>query len=111
MLSYEKHMEGKSMGSNLRRRFTEEYKAEAVERLSAPGASYSSVASELGVTATQLKTWYLERAAAGSEEALARQKADAAELARLKRENKRLTEENDILQKASAFFAARAGKT
>ena len=51
------------MGSNLRRRFTEEYKAEAVERLSAPGASYSSVASELGVTATQLKTWYLERAA------------------------------------------------
>ncbi len=99
------------MGSKGRRRFTAEYKAEAVGRLGEPGATYASVAAELGVTATQLKTWALERAAAGSEEALARQKADAAELARLRRENKRLAEENEILQKASAFFAARVGKT
>ena len=35
---------------------------------------------------------------------------DAAELARLKRENKRLEEDNEILQKASAFFAQRVGK-
>ena len=37
--------------------------------------------------------------------ALARQKSDAAELMRLKEENNRLEEENEILQKASAFFA------
>ena len=99
------------MGTTGRRSFTPEYKAEAVERLKEAGATYSSVAADLGVTATQLKTWYLERAAAGSEVALARQKADAEELTRLRRENKRLAEENEILQKASAFFAVRAGKT
>ena len=98
------------MGSKKRRRFTAEYKAEAVARLGAPGASYANVASDLGVTATQVKTWCLEQAAAGSADALARQKADAEELVRLRRENKRLAEENEILQKASAFFAARAGK-
>jgi transposase len=55
-----------------------------------------------------LKTWKLEQQAAGSAAALARQKADTAELQRLRRENKRLAEENDILQKASIFFAKRA---
>ena len=56
-----------------------------------------------GVTVSQLKTWRLEEQAAGSAAALARQKADAAELHRLRRENKRLSEENEILQKASVF--------
>ncbi len=40
-------------------------------------------------------------------EAKRRQKADAAELERLRKETKRLAEENEILQKASAFFASR----
>jgi transposase len=42
---------------------------------------------------------------AGSAEALAQRKAEQAELQRLKRENKRLEEENLILKKAAAFFA------
>jgi len=99
------------MGTTKRRNFAPEYKAAAVERLNEPGASYGSVSADLGITPTQLKTWYLERAAADSEVALARQKADAEELTRLRRENKRLNEENEILQKASAFFASKAGKT
>ena len=99
------------MGTTKRRNFTPEYKAEAIERLNAPGASYGSVSADLGITPTQLKTWYLEQAAAGSEAALSRQKADADELTRLRREVKRLSEENEILQKASAFFASKAGKT
>jgi len=99
------------MGTTKRRNFAPEYKAEAVERLNEPGASYGSVSADLGITPTQLKTWYLERSAADSEVALARQKADAEELTRLRRENKRLNEENEILQKASAFFASKAGKT
>ena len=49
-------------------------------------------------------------AAGISIDALARQKSDAAELMRLKEENNRLEEENEILQKASAFFAQRVGK-
>lgn len=94
-----------------RRRFTDEFKAAAVERLCQPGATQGGVATELGVTNSQLKTWRLEIEAFGSAEAKRRQQADAAELAQLRRDNKRLKDEVEILQKASAFFAARVGKT
>lgn len=93
-----------------RRKHTDDYKAAAVERLHEPGATQGSVAKELGVTGTQLKTWRLEIEAFGSVEAKRRQKAGAAELARLRKDNKRLAEEGEILRKASAFFATRAVK-
>jgi len=73
-----------------RRKYTDEYKAAAVDRLYEPGATQGSVSNELGITGTQLKTWRLEIEAFGSAEAKHRQKADAAELARLRKENKRL---------------------
>jgi transposase len=53
----------------------------------------------------QLSAWRTEHLAAGSAEALAARKAEEAETLRLKRENKRLEEENLILKKAAAFFA------
>jgi len=46
-----------------------------------------------------------DQLAAGSAEALAQKKADEAEMLRLKREVKRLEDENLILRKAAAFFA------
>ena len=90
-----------------RRKYTDDYKAAAVERLYEAGATHGSVAKELGITATQLKTWRLEIEAFGSI-SKRRQQADAAELVRLRKDNKRLAEEVEILHKASAFFAARA---
>ncbi|MGR3344132.1 MAG: transposase [Paracoccaceae bacterium] len=98
------------MGQGTRRRFSDEYKDEAVERLEQAGLDYRSVSEDLGVSVTQLKGWHLERLAAGSADALSRQKADTAELARLRRELKEAREEVDILRKASAFFAQWAGK-
>ncbi|UWQ49927.1 transposase [Leisingera caerulea] len=83
----------------------------AVGRLYKPGATQGGVAKELGVTSSQLKTWRLEIEAAGSMAAVRRQQADAAEPDRLRKENKRLKLENEILEKASAFFASRAAKT
>ena len=77
--------------------------------LSEPGATHSSVAAELRHT-KQLKTWRLELEAAGSAAATAAQKAEAAELVQLRRDNKRLTEEVEVLRKASAFFAQWAAK-
>ena len=59
----------------------------------------------------KLKTWRLELEAAGSAAARAAQKAEAAELVQLRRDNKRLTEEVEVLRKASAFFAQWAAKT
>jgi transposase len=88
-----------------RRRFTAEFKAEAVKRLLDGGKGLSEVATEPGLSPGQLSGWRNEHLAAGSAEALVRQKAEAAELQRLKRENKRLEEEVEILRKAAAFFA------
>ena len=88
-----------------RRRFTAEFKAEAVKRLLEGGKGLAEVATELGVGAGQLSTWRAEHLAAGSAAALALRKAEEAELQRLKRENRRLEEENLILRKAAAFFA------
>ena len=87
-----------------RRRFTVEFKAEAVRRLLEGGKGLSEVATELALSPGQLSAWRTEHLAAGSAEALAACKAEQAELQRLKRENKRL-EEVEILKKAAALFA------
>lgn len=86
-----------------RRRFTAEFKAQAVKRLLEGGRGLSEVATELGLSSGQLSSWRIEHLAAGSAEALAARKAEEAELLRLKRENKRLEEENVILKKAAAL--------
>jgi transposase len=88
-----------------RRRLTAEFKAQAVQRLLEGGKGLAEVATELGISGGQLSTWRNERLAAGSAEALAARKAEQAETQRLRRENKRLEEENLILKKAAAFFA------
>ena len=99
------------MTKQTRRRFTPEYKEQAVARLSEEGVSHAGLAGEPGVTSGQFKTWHLELLAAGSAAALARSRAEAAELARLRRDNKLLKEDNEVMRKASAFFARWAAKT
>src|SRR5919202_2470213 len=96
------------MEKRQRRGFTAEYKGEAVKRLEESGKTLQAVADELGVHPNQLRGWRNERLAVSSAEALARQKAEAAELARLRREVKRLVQEIEILKRAAAFFAREA---
>jgi transposase len=88
----------------IRRRFTPEFKAQAIKRV-LDGRSLSEVATELGLSTGQISTWRTEHLAAGSAEALVQRKAEEAEMQRLRRDNKRLEEENQILRKAAAFFA------
>jgi transposase len=88
-----------------RRRFTAAFKAQAVKRLMEGGRGLAEVATELGLSTGQLSNWRTEILAAGSAEALAARKAEEAEMLRLKRELKRLEEENLILRKAAAVFA------
>jgi transposase len=88
-----------------RRRFTSEFKVQAVERLLEGGRGLAEVATELGLSPGQLSQWRNEQLAAGSAEALAARKAEQAETLRLRREVKRLEEEVEILRKAAAFFA------
>jgi transposase len=92
----------------MRRRFTAEFKTEAVKLPEESDRPLQQVAAELGVHPNQLRGWRNEHLAAGSAEALARQRAEAAELARLRRENERLEQENEILKRAAAFFAREA---
>jgi transposase len=96
------------MEKRQRRRFTAEYKSEAVKRLAESGKPLQEVAAALGIHANQLRGWRNEHLAAGSAEAVARQKAETAELARRRREVKRLEQENEILKRAAAFFAREA---
>ena len=88
-----------------RRRFTREYKAQAVQHLLGSGKPLADIAAELDVSPGQLSQWRNELLAAGSAEALAARKAEQAETQRLRREVKRLEEEVEILRKAAAFFA------
>src|SRR4051812_27745410 len=62
-----------------RRRFTAEFKAEAVKRLLEGGKGLSEAATELGISPGQLGGWRNEPRAAGSAEALAARKAEQAE--------------------------------
>jgi transposase-like protein len=59
-----------------RRRFTREYKAQAVQRLMESGKPLADIATELDVSPGQLSQWRTEQFAAGSAEALAQKKAD-----------------------------------
>jgi len=69
------------------------------------GRPLADIAAELDVSPGQLSHRRNKQRAAGSAEALAQKKADEAEMLRLKREVKRLEDENLILRKAAAFFA------
>jgi len=88
--------------SALRRKFTSEFKQEAVALVQRSGRSANQVAQELGVSQTALSHWLREatHAASGPNGFQA-----AEELKALRREVERLRMERDILKKAAAFFA------
>ena len=89
-----------------RRRFTEEFRAETVRLVREGGRPSSTVARDLDLTKSAVERWVKQaeiEAGRGSSGALAR--AEREELGRLRRENKQLQMERDILKKATAFFA------
>jgi transposase len=89
-----------------RRAFTPEFKAEAVRLCKVGDRSVTQVAADLDLTETALREW-VRRADidAGNGPPGALTTAEREELARLRRENKRLTMERDILKAAATFFA------
>ena len=84
------------------RRYTDEFKAEAVKQITERGYSVKEVSERLGVSLKRMYAWL--RAAKGNS---IDRKVDSArqEIARLKSELKRVEEERDILKRAAAYFA------
>jgi len=83
-----------------RRRFTPEFKRHAVQLLNAGQRPAAEIARELGVPRNRLYKWQKEVAAhGGAFPGSGRQAHPAAEIARLKRELARVTEEREILKK------------
>ena len=89
-----------------RRKFSDEYKAETVQLVQRSGKSIGQMAQELGISETALRRWVEQaevEAGRGPEGALKR--SEREELVELRRENRRLRLEREILKKATAFFA------
>lgn len=89
-----------------RRNFTPEFKAEAVRLCKVGDRTVTQVAVDLDLTETALRDW-VKRADidAAKSPAGALTSDERAELTHLRRENKRLQMEREILKKAAAFFA------
>jgi transposase len=97
--------EAKRMSAK-RRRFTEEYKTEAVRILRESGRSVRQVAEELGLASSVLDRWAKQQKKAeqlGTTRSAI--KAEREELQRLRRENEVLRQERDFLRSAAAYFA------
>jgi transposase len=88
------------------RRYTDEFKAEAVKQVLERGHSTATVAARLGINKHSLYDWVRRTNRGGAVPAEA---SDSAELRRLRAELKRVTEERDILKKAAAYFAKQSG--
>ncbi len=87
-----------------RRKFTREFKLQAVQRVIDEDRPLSEVARELGIQPALLSTWKAEYLAAPQPGPLPKESPEQ-ELKRLRRDNERLRQERDFLKKAVGFFS------
>ncbi len=95
------------MATRVRRKFTAEFKREAVKLAEQPGRSMTAVARELGIERSVLKHW-IDNFAAGryeKDKALPLKAAQQQENEQLRRELAKVRMERDILKKALGYFA------
>jgi transposase len=88
-----------------RRQFSEEFKAGAVRLVLDEGKTVSAVARELDLTASALSGWVRQARADRTKGKTGLTTEERQELARLRKENRELRIEREILKKAAAFFA------
>lgn len=98
------------MAKRKRRKFTAEYKAEVVGLVGASGKGIGQVAKELDLTETSVRNWAKQAHVDARQDPMGPLTSEErAELTRLRREFRTVTQERDFLRKAAAFFA-RSGK-
>lgn len=90
-----------------RKRYTDEFKIEAVRQVTDRGYSVSQVAERLGTTTHSLYAWVKKF---GPKDKSSKEAEETErELRRLKAELRRVTKERDILKKAAGYFAKESG--
>ena len=89
-----------------RKRYSAEFKRQALRRADEPGVTDALVCEELGVSTRQLRRWREAVQEHGEENAFpGHGKARDQELAKLRRELNKVTEERDFLRDAARYFA------
>jgi transposase len=88
-----------------RRQFTDEFQAGAVRLVLDDGKTVGAAARDLDLTETALREWVKRARADQTQGRTGLTTAEREELARLRKENRELRTERDILKKAAAFFA------
>jgi transposase len=97
-------MASKEQGRRSRRSFTEQYKSEVVALCRGSEKPMSEIARDLDLTESVVRRWVAQAEVdAGQREGLT--SAEREELTSLRKENRVLREERDILKRATAFFA------
>jgi transposase len=96
-----------------RRQYTEEFKREAVRMVTERGYSVNETARDLGINAKMLGRWQRQarQSSNGAFAVNGHRTAEHAELARLRKEVKRLTMEREILKKTVSFFASESSES
>ncbi len=90
--------------------YPEEFRREAVRLLRRGDRTVPELARDLGVSQQSLRNWSQQfDVDEGRRDGLNSEERD--ELRRLRRENRVLTEEREILRKAAAFFASDSDRT
>jgi transposase len=88
-----------------RRSFTPEFKADIIERCRRGDRSVGQVAKDFDLTETAVREWVKQAELDDGIRSDGLTTAEREELAALRRENRRLAEDVEILKRATAFFA------
>jgi transposase len=92
------------MDKHSRRKFTEEFKAETVALIRSSAKPIAQICRDLGLAESTVQRWVVQAEIdTGQRDGLTT--TEREELSRLRRENRVLLEEREILRKAAAFFA------
>lgn len=91
--------------------YPEEFRRDAVRLLERGDRSISQLARDLGVSTESLRSWRKQAQLDRGERDDGLSSEERDELRRLRRENRVLREEREILKKAAAFFASESDGT